>query len=40
LTAFPHQREKLRAFARYGPEIIATGDAVYQALLQASTVRQ
>lgn len=40
LAAFPQQREKLRAFARYGPEIIAAGDAVYQALLQASAGRQ
>lgn len=40
LAAFPQEREKLRAFARYGPEIIAAGDAVYQALLQTSTGRQ
>jgi hypothetical protein len=32
LAEYPHFRNRLCAFARYSPAVIATGDAMYQAL--------
>jgi hypothetical protein len=40
IADFPPLRDRLCSFARYGPEVVAIGDAVYGALLQSPQMKQ